>query len=57
MTDCVSESLPLASSTNTRSPGVTNVYIFRQVLTWSYPALVRESEAITRPARVTMPRQ
>src|SRR3954447_478403 len=56
-TDCVSDRLPLASSTNTRSPGCSNTCILRQTLTWSYPALVRESEAITRPYLVTIPRQ
>ena len=45
----VSDRLPLASSTKTRSPGVTNVYILRQTLTWSYPELVRESDIITSP--------
>ena len=36
-----------SSRTKTRSPGRTNVCIFRQTFTWSYPAFVRESEAST----------
>ena len=42
---------------NTRSPGFSNVNILRQTLTWSVPAFVRESDAITSPCLVTMPRQ
>ena len=57
MTDCVSDRLPLASSANTRSPGTSKLYILRAVLTWSYPAFVRESEANTKPYFVTIPRQ
>ena len=49
MIDCVQERLPLLSRMNTRSPGWTKVCILRAMLTWSWPALVRESEAITRP--------
>jgi hypothetical protein len=57
MIDCVSDSEPLVSTTNTRSPGWTNVCIFRTVFTWSYPALERESDAMIRPCFVMIPRQ
>ena len=49
MIDWVQERLPLLSRTKTRSPGWTKMCILRATLTWSWPALVRESEAITRP--------
>jgi hypothetical protein len=35
MIDCVRESEPLVNTTNTRSPGWTNVFILRTVFTWS----------------------
>ena len=55
--DCEIERLPLVSKTRTRSPGKTNVCILRWIFTWSYPAFVRESEAMTSPSRVLIPRQ
>ena len=57
MIDCVSERLPLERSVNSRSPGMTKLCILQQMSTWSMPALVRESEAITRPSLVRIPRQ
>ena len=57
MIDWVQERLPLLSRTKTRSPGCSKRCILRATFTWSWPALVRESEAITSPWRVQMPRQ
>ena len=42
--------LPAESRTKARSPGCTKVCIFEYALTWSMPALVRESETRTRPS-------
>jgi hypothetical protein len=53
----VSERLPLVKMQKARSPGCTKVCIFRQTFTWSYPELVRESEAMMSPSCVMMPRQ
>ena len=57
MIDWLIERLPLVRMTKTRSPSWTKRYILRQVLTWSKPALDRESEAMTSPSSVTIPRQ
>src|ERR1700677_1248604 len=57
VTDWVHDSEPLARRTNTRSPGWTKQCILLTVLTWSYPALVRESDAITSPYFVAIPTQ
>jgi hypothetical protein len=57
MIDWVTERLPLERRTKMRSPGWAKMCILRATFTWSWPALVRESEAITRPCRVQMPRQ
>src|SRR5204863_10133889 len=57
MTDCVHDSDPDARRMNVRSPGWMNEYIFWQTLTWSYPAFVRESEAVISPKRVATPGQ
>ena len=57
MTDWLIERLPLVRMTKTRSPSVTKRYIFRQTFTWSNPAFERESEAITSPSSVTIPKQ
>ena len=57
ITDCDSDRLPLHSRMKARSPGRTNLCIFRHTFTSSKPALVRESEAMTRPWRVMMPTQ
>jgi len=57
MIDWVQERLPLLSRMNTRSPGWTKVCILRATLTWSCPALVRESEAMTSPSLVQIPTQ
>src|SRR5947209_585002 len=56
MIDCVSDRLPLVRTVKTRSPTRTKVCILRQTLIWSYPALVRESDAMTSPRRVMIPR-
>ena len=56
-TDWLSDRLPLLRTTNARSPGCEKVCILRAIFRSSKPALVRESEAITRPSRVMMPRQ
>ena len=55
--DCEQERFPLVRSTKTRSPGSTIVCIFWQTLTSSRLAFDRESEAITSPSRMMMPRQ
>src|SRR5512145_2387153 len=49
--------LPLVRMTKTRSSSLTNRYILRQTFTWSNPAFDLESDAITRPSSVTIPRQ
>src|SRR5262249_39299821 len=57
VTDWASDRLPEPRTMRTRSPSLTNRCILRVTLTWSIPALVRESEAITSPWWVRMPRQ
>jgi hypothetical protein len=57
MIDWLIERLPLVRMTKTRSPSWTNRYILRQTFTWSKPAFERESDAMTRPSSVTIPRQ
>ena len=49
--------LPADSNTRTRSPGISKKVIFRNVLTWSTPALVRESDRNTRPSSTWTPMQ
>ena len=55
--DCEQERFPLVRRMKTRSPGSTIVCIFWQTLTSSRLAFDRESEAITSPSRMTMPKQ
>ena len=57
MIDWLIDRLPLARMTKTRSPSWTKRYILRQTFTWSKPAFDRESDAITSPSSVTIPRQ
>jgi hypothetical protein len=48
-TACVIARLPAVCSTITRSPGRWKTVVFRNVLIWSTPALVRESDKNTSP--------
>src|ERR1700677_1444944 len=57
ITDWVRDRFPLVRMTKALSPGRTNVCILGHTFTWSDPALVLESDAMTRPCRVMMPRQ
>jgi hypothetical protein len=57
ITDWVSDKFPLVRMTKARSPGWRKVCILGHTFTWSKPAFARESDAITNPSRVMMPRQ
>ena len=57
VTDWLTARLPAESNTMTRSPGISKKVIFRKVLTWSTPALVRESDRNTRPSSTWTPTQ
>jgi len=57
VTDWLTARLPAASNTMTRSPGISKKVILRKVLTWSTPALVRESDRNTRPSSTWHPTQ
>jgi hypothetical protein len=48
---------PADIKTMTRCPGRSNTFNFRKVLTWSTPALVRESAKKTIPASSSIPTQ
>lgn len=48
--DCEIDRLPAESSTMNRSPGRSYTIILRNVLIWSNPAFVRESDTNTIPA-------
>ena len=55
--DCEQERFPLVRRMKTHSPGLTIVCIFWQTLTSSRLAFDRESEAITSPSRMMIPKQ
>ena len=57
VTDWVVARLPADRMAITRLPGWVKSSSLRTRVTWSMPAFERESEASTRPAGSTIPRQ
>jgi len=57
VTACVMARFPELCNTNTRSPGFCRTVVLRNVLIWSTPALVRESDRNTSPVSSSMATQ